>query len=164
MQNETPDFLTKLDLIEKYPDLFQKNSKLAKSKQKGLNLSAEEIEVLRGLTIEQQMQDGKMFAVRNITKAVRLRNKKVPLVAEKDKLRKKSQKTRVTLSSSERKHTMTSLSPHEQDKTKGFNFKFKDGKPKKAEKDNDSYSEDLSCDVSDVYKIGKNQQKNNIKQ
>ena len=43
MQNSTNDFLTKLDLIEKYPALF-KNLKI--------ELTKEEIEVLRGLTVE----------------------------------------------------------------------------------------------------------------
>lgn len=57
MQNCTEDFLTKLDLIEKYPQLFLNNKKI--------ELSKEEIEVLRAMTIE---RDGKQFAQRNTLK------------------------------------------------------------------------------------------------
>lgn len=51
MQNVTDDFLTKLDLIEKYPELFSKNNQKHR-----VELTKDEIEVLRAMTVE---RDGK---------------------------------------------------------------------------------------------------------
>ena len=68
MQNNTNDFLTKLDLIEKYPQLFSTNEK------KKIELTKDEIEVLRAMIIE---HDGKRFAQRNINRGKELMNKQV---------------------------------------------------------------------------------------
>lgn len=53
MQNNTEDFLTKLDLIEKYPQLF------VRTKNCKAELTKDEIEVLRVMTLEKA---GKTFA------------------------------------------------------------------------------------------------------
>ena len=68
MQNNTDDFLTKLDLIEKYPEIF------ANIKNKKLDLSKEEIEVLRVMIIE---KEGKKFAQKNTAQGKKLMNQKI---------------------------------------------------------------------------------------
>lgn len=70
MQNNTDDFLTKLDLIEKYPQLF------AASKNHKVEMTKEEIEVLRALIIEKEGSKP-TFAQRNTQKGRELMNKKV---------------------------------------------------------------------------------------